>query len=532
MKARDPDEIRTALAALSAADREELLSLLKRASAWLPTRGPQLAAALSEADVVGYGGAAGGGKSDLGIGLGLTEHDRTIIYRREAAQLTSIVDRIEELVGTRNGYNSQSNIWRLGNRRAIEFGGFPNAGDEKRFQGRPHDLKVFDEVTEMLEQQVRYLMGWLRSTKRVRQRILMTFNPPTTPEGRWVIKFFAPWLDKRHPLYPTAPGELRWVTTIAGEDHWVPDNRPFIVVGNKPVYDFDRSKVPPEAIVRPMSRTFIPAKVSDNPYLTGDYMAKLQALPEPLRSQMLLGDFEAGMEDDEWQVIPTAWIRASMDRWRRAKALGPSFKPGPMDTIGADAARGGRDKFVLAPRHGRWFDDLIVYPGSAVPLGSIAAGLVVKHRRDRAVVLVDVVGWGADLHGALVDNRVQTVALNGANGTVELSEQGQRFFNMRAQLIWRMREALNPDGKDPIMLPDDSDLELDLASYRWRLTRSGIQIESKEDMKKRLGRSPDRGDAVCYALPDVMKEEVAIDLLEEIGYAGGGGWGDYDRSAI
>jgi hypothetical protein len=69
-----------------------------------------------------------------------------------------------------------------------------------------------------------------------------------------------------------------------------------------------------------MSRTFIPSRVSDNPYLMGTgYMTQLQSLPEPLRSQMLYGDFHAGVQDDPWQVIPTAWVEAAMARWKRPR---------------------------------------------------------------------------------------------------------------------------------------------------------------------------------------------------------------------
>jgi hypothetical protein len=66
----------------------------------------------------------------------------------------------------------------------------------------------------------------------------MTFNPPTTSEGRWVIEFFGPWLDAKHPN-PALPGELRWFTTIAGKDQEVTDTRPFVLVGGQPVYEFD-----------------------------------------------------------------------------------------------------------------------------------------------------------------------------------------------------------------------------------------------------------------------------------------------------
>lgn len=539
-----PEEVALALEWLTPAEKVELFTAMSMIKGWLPLPGPQTMACYSEADITGFGGAAGGGKTDLACGLALSEHERSIIYRRETTQLEAVIDRLEELVGSRAGFNSQKNKWRVGPRRQIEFGGFPNPGDHKKYQGRPHDLKVFDEVTEMLEASVRFLMGWLRSAKKgIRQRILMTFNPPTTPEGRWVIKFFAPWLDKRFtgPGGKAVPGELRWCTTINGEDEWVPDGRPFVFEGatlEKPrgnsvkVYDFDPKLfrgARATLVIQPLSRTFIPARVTDNPYyMASGYLAKLQALPEPLRSQMLNGDFEAGMEDDAWQVIPLAWVRASMDRWLARGSLSRAFrKPGPMDSMGVDVAMGGRDKFVISRRHGRWYDELIRYPGREVKSGAIGAGLVISHRRDRAPVHVDIVGWGADTHGALVSNNVQTIAINGANSSLVTTKAGQRFANKRAELIWDLREALDPDGPDPIDLPDDPQLELDLTSYRWTTSRSGILIKSKEEQKVLLGHSPDDGDAVAYALVETVKEEVVIDALEHLRYRGG----EYDRFA-
>jgi hypothetical protein len=540
------EQVAEALDGLSPSEKVELFELLAQMTnvPWVALPGPQSEACYSEADITGYGGAAGGGKTDLAGGLALTEHQRSIIYRREAAQLTAIVDRLEEILGTRQGFNGSNGVWRLPGRRQIEFGGFPNLGDERRFQGRAHDLKVFDEVTEMLEAQVRFLMGWLRSSKKgVRQRILMTFNPPTTPEGRWVLKFFGPWLDKRHPMYPTAPGELRWCTTINGEDVWLPDGRPFVFRDStlaKPrgtgerVYDFDPAAYRGRLavlVIHPMSRTFIPARVTDNPYyMASDYLAKLQALPEPLRSQMLNGDFEAGMEDHEWQVIPTEWVRASMERWKARGSMSPAFRPpGQMDSMGVDVAMGGKDKCVIARRHGRWFADLIRWPGKSITSGAVGAGKVIQARRDRAPVHVDVVGWGSDTYGALQGNNVQSVAINGANGTNWRTKAGQPVVNKRAELIWKLREALDPDGEDPIDLPDDVQLELDLTAYRWKPTRSGILIRSKEEMKVELGRSPDDGDAVAMALEETPKEEVVIDVIEHLAQSAGG---DYDRMAI
>jgi hypothetical protein len=63
-----------------------------------------------------------------------------------------------------------------------------------------------------------------------------------------------------------------------------------------------------------------------------------------------------------------------MARWQ------PRDAKGEMDTLGCDPAMGGKDKFVMAPRHGTWFDQLIRVPGIEVPDGQTGAALVVKHR--------------------------------------------------------------------------------------------------------------------------------------------------------
>ncbi len=76
------------------------------------------------------------------------------------------------------------------------------------------------------------------------------------------------------------------------------------------------------------------------------------------------------------------------------------------------------------------------------------------------------------------------------------------FFNKRAEWHWRMRESLDPTSGQEIALPPDPQLLSDLCAPRWKPTPRGIQIEDKEKIKKRIGRSPDRGEAVIYANAD------------------------------
>lgn len=496
------------------AKRERLLLLLRekarRLPIWKPLPGPQGQAKASRADIVGYGGAAGGGKTDLAAGLILTEAERALFMRREKAQTEGVIQRLTEILGTTDGFNSQKSIWKIPGRALCEFGGLDNPGDERRWQGRPHDLKVYDEVTEMREQQVRFTMGWNRSSNpNLHARVLMTFNPPTTSEGRWVIDFFGPWLDQQHPLYPTPPGELRYAAMLpdgqgGSRDTWTDsDGAPltgakFVLVDGKVSYDFDPSKYQPEDIIEPKSRTFIPARLTDNPYyMASGYMSTLQSLPEPLRSQMLYGDFQAGISDDPWQVIPTAWVDAAMARWK------PLDRKPKMNSVGVDVARGGKDNTTIARRHGTWYDELQTHPGTETPNGPTAAGLVIAATRDKAPQHVDVIGVGASVYDFLVSTNQQAIGVNVAEKARGTDKSGRlQFSNYRSELWWRMREALDPNNNQGVALPPDKQLAKELCAPKWHLQGMTIYVESRDEIIKRIGVSPDRATAIILAQID------------------------------
>jgi hypothetical protein len=458
---------------------------------WLPLPGPQTWALESEADELFYGGSAGGGKTDLLLGAALTRHRKSIIFRREATQLEGILDRLHgEILRSKDGFNGQTNVQKLPGGKRLEFGSCPHVGNEMRYQGRPHDLKGFDEITHFMKVQYTFLCGWMRTTtKGQRCRIIATGNPPTDSDGEWVIAHWGAWLDELHPD-PAKPGELRWYAMIDGVETQVKDSS-IITHGRE--------------IITPKSRTFIPSSIQDNPFLmeTG-YMSTLQALPEPLRSQMLFGDFKAGLGDDPWQVLPTAWVKAAQDRWSK------DGKKGPMDSIGMDCARGGADKTIISRRYGVWFDELLTYPGAATPDGPSASALAITAMRDAAPIHVDIIGIGSSVYDHLKGNNVHTVGVNGSEKSEELDKTGKlKFRNLRAQIYWRMREALDPKNDVGIALPPDAELRADLCAPRWKLSAAGIQIEGKEDLIKRIGRSPDKGDAVVYAHMATLKKSGA-----------------------
>lgn len=503
------------LAVLSPDDRQFVFKRINDGGVWSPhpDNEPQQIAYECTADIVGYGGAAGGGKTDLGLGLALNKHKKVAIFRREAPQLLGIIDRLTDILGNRDGFNGHDKVWRNAGPRnvQIEFGSVPHAGDETKHQGRPKDLLIIEEAANFLASQVRFLMGWVRTTIEGQHcQTLMTFNPPTNAEGQWIIEFFAPWLDRKHPN-PALPGEVRWAASLPadeaypnGRDIWLEDGRPFVLVGGQPVFDFDPDDHTAEDIIKPKTRTFISARVSDNPYLMGTgYMSTLQALPEPLRSQMLKGDFTAGMQDDPWQLIPTEWIEMAQARWKEMRP-----KP-PMDSLGCDVARGGRDNTILIPKHETlWFDWPQVHPGSETPNGPKVAGLCMAAARDGAVVHIDVIGVGASPydHMNAIPN-YPVIGVDVRNSPTAKDKSGLlTFFNLRSQIAWQMREMLDPDNNTGVALPPDPRLKADLACIKWSAEGRTIKVESRDETIKRLGRSPDWASALFLAAMDTPKQ--------------------------
>ena len=450
---------------------------------WTPyPNTPQALAYVCEADVIGYGGAAGGGKSELGIGKSFTQFYRTIIFRREYQQLKSVIARGDEIQNGRCRYISgEKKHWLTSDGRVIELGAAENASDVYKYKGRPHDFIVFDEAADFTEGMIRFLMGWLRTDRTdIRPQVLMTFNPPTTPEGEWIVKFFAAWLDSTHPN-PAKYGELRWYITVDSKDIEVPDSNPVSIDGDT---------------YHPKSRTFFLATVEDNPvYMATGYDKHLESLPEPLRSQLRYGDFNITAKDDVWQCIPTAWIIEAQNR--AIKNSKPEVK---LRSVGVDPSRGGDDDTVIAKLYGNWFD-VIRHAGKDVPDGATGARYVTDVMEDSAPIAVDVIGYGASVydHLKVLKNLTVTAVNVGSASRGKDKSKRYEFANLRSELWWKYREALDPENGEQIMLPLDAGLRLDLRSAKYQIIGGKIKVESKEDIKKRIGRSTDAADAVMLA---------------------------------
>ena len=142
-------------------------------------------------------------------------------------------------------------------------------------------------------------------------------------------------------------------------------------------------------------------------------------------------------------------------------------------------------------------------PGHESVDGPAVAALVMQHIRDKAEIHIDVVGVGSSPYDHLRNAGVDVEGMSAAQATKQRDRTGKlKFKNKRSLWWWRMREALDPVHGSSLSLPQDRKLLADLTAPRWRLNQGGIiQVEPKVDIVKRLGRSPDRGDAAVMALP-------------------------------
>ncbi len=215
---------------------------------------------------------------------------------------------------------------------------------------------------------------------------------------------------------------------------------------------------------------------------------------------MLHGDMEAGMGDDAMQLIPSEWVELAMARWTL-----PAKLP-PMDSLGVDVARGGADSTVLSARHGMWFNALQVHQGVATNDGPKVAGLVVAAVRDDAPIHLDVIGVGASPYDFLRQLNMPVVGVNVSEATEATDKSGRlTFSNLRSLLWWRFREALDPAANTGICLPNDTRLKADLTAPKWKVTGRKLQVESRDDIVKRIGRSPDFASAAILALMNTPK---------------------------
>lgn len=518
----DLAEMEARIKGMSPAQRAQLSKLASKQlqRAWLPQPGPQSDAYFSTADETLYGGAAGGGKTDLLLGLATTRHERSVIFRRQSTDLATIWNRLMSLTnGRRTKVNASTRKMSLADGRFIEFGHLEKPNSEKSWQGNAHDFYGFDEAAQLDESKVLFVIQWLRSTTEgQRKRVVLATNPPIpeydangqlvdTGTGAWLKDWFAPWLDDRHPN-PAKPGELRWCYMRTDGDRyttiWVDGPGGYDPETGKRLDDYTQADLEAGKVSVAISRTFIKSLLKDNAFLrnTG-YAAKLSNTPEPLKSLLLNGTFTLKVEDHPFQVIPTQWVLEAQERWHDRNRAGGIHLLRQL-VLSGDIAQGGMDTTVLASLLEQdYFEEPFAQPGRLTPTGKEVTALVLVKRRDGALIVLDGTGGWAGSTRDLLDTHhsitaEMCIASEGAHEWTE--DMRYKLVTVRTSMWWQFRQALDPKSQYKIALPPSTRLATQLTTPLFFIRKNELWVESKDEVRKRLsGSSTDEADAVIQA---------------------------------
>lgn len=220
--------------------------------------------------------------------------------------------------------------------------------------------------------------------------------------------------------------------------------------------------------------------------------------PNDLFRVKVLGMFPSVTEDT---LIPLEWIEKAHQRWETLREQG--FVSKKHLRLGVDVAGMGRDNSCFVLRYDNFVAEIKCHDSGGHADHMAVAGITKQYLSSdpKAKAFIDTIGEGAGVYSRLKELNCQgAYSCKFSQGARNLHDMTgcYTFANMRAYLFWAIRDWLNPkNGFHPALPPDDG-LTEELSDIRWEFTSSGsIIIEKKEDMKKRLKRSPDKADALA-----------------------------------
>ncbi len=204
-------------------------------------------------------------------------------------------------------------------------------------------------------------------------------------------------------------------------------------------------------------------------------------------------------------LIPPRWIELANERWQQQRDM-DTIKSCPKQ-FGVDVAGMGRDSSVICEKMGSYVLGFDVHQAQGKADQMHIVGVVRNKltQNYKSMAYIDTIGEGAGVYSRLVEmgfrNRVHScknsesaVGLRDVTGVHE-------FVNMRAYLFWAMRDWLNPVNNTGAALPPNTRFSQECREIRYLILSTGkIQIEAKDDIKKRLGFSTDFADSLsmCF----------------------------------
>ena len=265
--------------------------------------GPQERFTTCGADIVVYGGAAGGGKT-RGALMDLLRyvHEprfRAVIFRRTSPQITSggglwdeAMEFYPRVFGKRLKLNQGALTVTFPTGAKLAFRHMQHEKNVLDWQGSQLGWIGFDEATHFTWKQVNYLISRMRSKTGIRTKMRLTTNPDAES---WLAGFLAWWIDPATGYaIPERSGVIRWM----------------YVKNDVPTFFASKSEAKaafPDfaAEAEPLSVAFIPSSLDDTPQLAGTgYKGKLLAQTEVERERLLRGNWKIvasdGLFKREW----------------------------------------------------------------------------------------------------------------------------------------------------------------------------------------------------------------------------------------
>ena len=253
---------------------------------------------------------------------------------------------------------------------------------------------------------------------------------------------------------------------------------------------------------------FLPSTIADNPYATDAYIESLRNLPPAEYRRFVEGDWESA--DDPDQLILAEWVWAAQD-------VEPSgVKEGRR--LGVDVARFGDDSSIMMMVEGNTLIDWYEYEKLSTDRFSTLIANYISHP-DTFIrpedVRVDGVGLGAGVVDGLAGRGFNITEVTSGARPFARKDSFFKFADLRSQMWWELREKFR-NGRISLpahsVLPDQ--LLGDLTAPRYEIVGDRLLlVERKDDIKKRLGRSTDYGDAFAMAMFDFPKMPTNIEIV-------------------
>lgn len=223
----------------------------------------------------------------------------------------------------------------------------------------------------------------------------------------------------------------------------------------------------------------------DNPWVMSYILGKFP--PSSLNSLLGPEDVMAAMQRH---------LDAAVYSWAQAR-------------LGVDVARYGDDRTVIFPRQGkRAFLPKIMRHArdSAVSTDIATAVLAERNKYGEAPIIMDATGgWAAGASDVL-----RAMNANQAPINVQFHAQGfdRRYKNRRAEMWFEMAEWVKAGG----WLPNIPELIAELSTPTYTFVNGMFQLEPKDQVKERLGRSPDLADALAltFGVPEVVPQTAPL----------------------